>query len=210
MSTSLSDFVGQYPVRSFKRNEILLLQDDQPTTMYCIKSGFVKGYDIDSQGTEQVLWLGSEGDFFPITWVFDVVQTAPYFFGAMGNVEAYAVPSRDFRKFIDTNHDALLEITNKLAVRLMDTYRHLNAVEKAKAEEKLVYSLYFLSIRFIGMKDKALNRIALPITQQDIASLVGISRETASVELKKLKDRGLVHYDKYDFVIYPDRLQAEI
>ncbi|HEU4913924.1 MAG TPA: cyclic nucleotide-binding domain-containing protein [Candidatus Saccharimonadales bacterium] len=80
MHTRLSEFVRQYPLKSFKKNETLIFQDDQPSEIYYIKSGFVKGYDIDSQGTEQLIWLGSEGDFVPLSWVFDAEPTVPYFF----------------------------------------------------------------------------------------------------------------------------------
>ena len=205
----MSEFVRHYPVKSFKRNDILIFQDDQPADIYCIKSGFVKGYDIDSQGTEQLIWLGSEGDFVPLSWLFDVEPTVPYFFSALGDVEAYAIKRADLRKHLDENHAALAEITKALAVRLINTYHHLNAAEKAKAEEKIIYSLYFLGKRFGSLADTP-GKISIPVTHQDIAGLIGLSRETASQELKKLKDAGFIHYDKYSFVIDPAKLATRL
>lgn len=206
MHSKLSEFVRQYPLKSFKKNETLIFQDDQPVEVYFIKSGFVKGYDIDSQGTEQLLWLGSEGDFVPLAWVFDAEPTVPYFFSALGDVEAYAIRRAELKNFLDEHHEALAEITRQLAFRLINTFHHLNAAEKAKAEEKILYSLYFLANRFAPLAEQDSRQIALPMTHQDIAGLSGLSRETASQELKKLKDIGLVHYDKYRFTIDSDRL----
>lgn len=208
MHTSLSEFVRQYPLKTFKKNETLIFQDDQPDVVYYIKSGFVKGYDIDSQGTEQLLWLGTSGDFVPLSWVFDAEATVPYFCSALGNVEAYVMRRHELRMFLDGNHAALQEVTHELAVRLINTYHHLNAVEKAKAEEKILYGLWFLSNRFNDFARQTVREVSLPITHQDIANLIGLSRETVSQELKKLKDAGYVHYDKYQFVINQDKLDT--
>jgi CRP-like cAMP-binding protein len=210
MQTTLSDFVRQYPLKSFQRHETIIFQDDQPSTIHYIKSGFVKGYDIDSQGTEQLLWLGTSGDFFPLSWLFEAERSVPYFFSALNNVEAYAVRRSDFKAYLDDNHQALREITQSMAVRLINTFHHLNAVEKARAEEKIIYSLYFLARRFSDYAEQPMANVVLPLTHQDVASLIGLSRETVTQELKKLKEKGLVHYDKYNFTIYPEQLESMI
>ena len=208
MHTTLSEFVRRYPLKSFKRNETLIFQDDQPEHVYYIKSGFVKGYDIDSQGTEQLLWLGSSGDFVPLAWVFDAEPTVPYFFTALGDVETFVIRRSELKAFLIENHGALLEVTQEIARRVVNTYHHLNAVEKAKAEEKIIYSLYFLARRFRDSHMTDGDHVSLPLTHQEIASLVGLSRETVTQELKKLKETGLIHYDKFSFQIHPDKLEA--
>jgi CRP/FNR family transcriptional regulator, arginine deiminase pathway regulator len=207
MHTSLSEFVRHHPLKTYKRNETLIFQDDKPDIIHYIKSGFVKGYDIDSQGTEQLLWLGSAGDFVPLAWVFDAEPTVPYFFSALGDVQAYQIRRADLKEFLNASHAALQEISQELAIRLTSTYHHLNAVEKAKAEEKILYSLFFLSRRFSDLASQTAHKVSLPITHQDIASLIGLSRETVSQELKKLKDAGYIYYDKYQFTIHQDKLE---
>ncbi|HET8671905.1 MAG TPA: Crp/Fnr family transcriptional regulator [Candidatus Saccharimonadales bacterium] len=208
MQTTLSEFVRRYPVRSFKKNETLIFQDDKPLHVYYIKTGYVKGYDIDSQGTEQLLWLGTSGDFCPLLCMFEAEAAIPYFLSALTDVEAYAIRCGDLRSFLEGNYEALREVSNSLMVRLVHTFHHLNAVEKARAEEKIIYSLNFLIRRF--GTNQSTGKVTLPLTHQDIASLIGLSRETATQELKKLKERGYIHYDKYSFVIHADKLQAMI
>lgn len=208
MHISLSEFVRQHPLKIYKRNETLIFQDDRPDVIHYIKSGFVKGYDIDSQGTEQLLWLGSAGDFVPLSWIFNTEPTVPYFFSALSDVEVYEIRCRDIQKFLKENPLAMQEITQELAERLTITYHHLNAVEKARAEEKILYSLYFLSRRFSDLARHTVRQVSLPITHKDIASLIGLSRETVSQELKKLKDAGYINYDKYQFTIHQDKLEG--
>jgi CRP/FNR family transcriptional regulator len=147
------------------------------------------------------------GDFCPLSWVFEPEPTVPYFFSALTDVQAYAVRRSDLKAYLDNNYDALREVTQSLAVRLINTFHHLDAVGKARAEEKIIYSLYFLARRFSDAGQPP-DRVVLPLTHQDIASLIGLSRETATQELKKLKERGYIHYDKYSFVIHPEKLAS--
>jgi CRP-like cAMP-binding protein len=131
--------------------------------MHYIKSGFVKGYDIDSQGTEQLIWLGASGDFFPLSMLFETEPTMPYFITALSDVETYAVRKNDIKEFLDNNHAALKEVTRSLAVRMINTFHHLNAAEKARAEEKIIYSLYFLARRFRESADHPMKEVVLPL-----------------------------------------------
>lgn len=210
---TLTDFVSQYPIKSFRKNETVIFQDDQPATLFFIKSGFIKGYDIDSQGTEQLLWIGSPGDIFPIAWAFNITPTVEYFVSAFTDADLHTMPRADFNDFLNKNPAALQELTHQLAIHLNHTYNQLNFREKSRAEEKIVHSLHYLSERFgsrnhTNLGYQPIKEIALPITHQDIASLTGVSRETVTVELKKLKDRGYIYYDKYQFVVHQKRLDA--
>lgn len=203
------DFVCEYPVRQFDRNQTILLKGDTPDTVFAVKSGFVKGYDIDAVGNEQLVWLGAKGDVFPISWAIALQDEVDYFFSAFSDVEVYAVDRQALLDFLRSNHSALFEITKRLTKRLNDAMRHLNAAEKAKAEEKILHTLYFLSLRFghLDNGDESTREITLPITHQDIANLLGLTRETVTVELKKLKDQGIIEYDKSRFVVHQDKLE---
>jgi CRP-like cAMP-binding protein len=205
----VQDFIHQYPVRQFDRNQTILLKGDTPETVFAVKSGFVKGYDIDAIGNEQLVWLGAKGDVFPMVWALALQDEAEYFFSAFSEVEVYAVERQALQDFLRKSHSALFEVTKRLASRLSDALRHLNAAEKAKAEEKIAHTLYFLSMRFghRGGSNKTVREIKLPITHQDIASLLGLTRETVTVELKKLKDQGVVNYSKSRFVVNQAKLE---
>jgi CRP/FNR family transcriptional regulator len=205
----VQDFVCEYPVRQFDRNQTILLKGDAPETIFAIKSGFVKGYDIDAIGNEQLIWLGARGDVFPMGWALGIHDEVDYFYSAFSDVELYAVDRQALQEFLRTSHSALFEITKRLTKRLTDALRHLNAAEKAKAEEKILHTLYFLSLRFGHLEngDETTREITLPITHQDIANLLGLTRETVTVELKKLKDQGIIDYDKSRFIVHQDKLE---
>ena len=52
--------------------------------------------------------------------------------------------------------------------------------------------------------------IGLDITHQYVSGLIHATRETVSIELKKLRDEGVVFYDRTSFVVYADKLDKII
>jgi CRP/FNR family transcriptional regulator, cyclic AMP receptor protein len=203
---SFQNFLAKYPARHFDQGEILIMQGTIPRAVYIIKSGFVKGYDINANGVEQIVWFGRRFDVFPIAWTFDLVEENPYFYSTFSEAEIHLVPRDDFMHFIKKDSTALFALTNQLAKHYFDLLQHLNAAEKPKADEKLIHTLYYISLKFTRSTRGERVEVSLPLTHQDIANLVGLTRETVAVELKKLKDKGYIYYDKWHFVVYRDKL----
>ncbi len=203
----LLDFIQKYPLRKFDKDQILLVQDERPRDIFYVKSGFIKGYDINVDGIEQHIWLGATSDIIPYEWLFSAIDSTQLFYSAFTPLEVYVVNRQELIKFFEQNPDVLLHVAHDLAAKLSELTEKLTATEKPKASEKIVYMLNILAKRF-GDENEAGDKtqITVPLTQQDIANLLGLTRETVATELKKLKDKGYVYYDKWQFVVYTDKI----
>ena len=203
----LDEFIQRYPLRRFDKDQLLLVQDERPRDIFYVKSGFIKGYDINVDGIEQHIWLGAKGDIIPYEWLFSAVDSTLLFYSAFTELEVYVVNRQELLDFFSTNPDVVLYIAKDIASKLSELTEKLTATEKPKASEKIVYMLNILAKRF-GDDDGSGNKsqITVPLTQQDIANLLGLTRETVATELKKLKDKGFVYYDKWQFVVHTDKL----
>lgn len=203
----LDEFIQRYPLRKFDKDQILLVQDERPRDIFYVKSGFIKGYDINVDGIEQHIWLGAKGDIIPYEWLFSAVDSTPLFYSAFTYLEVYVVNRKELIDFFSSNPDVLLHVAHDLASKLSELTEKLTATEKPKASEKIVYMLSILAKRF-GDENEAGDKtqITVPLTQQDIANLLGLTRETVATELKKLKDKGYVYYDKWQFVVHTDKI----
>lgn len=203
----LEEFIQRYPLRKFDKDQLLLVQDERPRDIFYVKSGFIKGYDINVDGIEQHIWLGAKSDIIPYEWLFSAVDSTRLFYSAFTDLEVYIVNREELIAFFTQNPDVLLHVAHDMAAKLSDLTEKLTATEKPKASEKIIYMLNILAKRFgdgDGKQDKA--QITVPLTQQDIANLLGLTRETVATELKKLKDKGFVYYDKWQFVVYTDKI----
>ena len=204
----LEEFIQRYPLRKFDKDQILLVQDERPRDIFFVKSGFIKGYDINVDGIEQHIWLGAKGDIIPYEWLFNAVDSTQLFYSAFTYLEVYVVNKDELIEFFAKNPDVLLHVAHDLAAKLSELTEKLTATEKPKASEKIIYMLHMLARRFgQESEDGGENtQITVPLTQQDIANLLGLTRETVATELKKLKDKGYVYYDKWQFVVYTDKI----
>jgi CRP-like cAMP-binding protein len=83
----------------------------------------------------------------------------------------------------------------------------INGLEQSKARNKLIYTLYFLCQRYGKSTEDSL-RVEIPIelTHQNIASLVGLTRETTAMEMSKLKKEGVISYKKQRYTTNIDQL----
>jgi CRP/FNR family transcriptional regulator len=203
----ISDFLEKHPTKKVNKHQTILMQDEVSENLYAIKSGFVKAYDINDDGIEQLVWFGAPGHILPLPWAFSLKRANPFFFSALTDVELYVVNLGKFLDFLENSPEASFEMNRRMARWYFDLLQRLQAAEKPKASEKLVYTLVFLSERFSRKVGESSVEIRVPLTHQDLANLVGLTRETITIELRKLKDQGYIQYTKSHFIIYPDKLK---
>jgi CRP/FNR family transcriptional regulator len=202
----IAAYVQAQPRKKFTKDNILVYQGEAPRSMYAIASGFVKIYDLSADGNEQMVGLAGKYDFIPSELLFSRDVAAQFFYAAFTDVEVYVIDRDELAERIRKDSEALYQIVQTVSAKYHGLRRHLTAVQKPRAREKIVYVLYFLALYFVSGSDRnmapgTLQKVAIPLTQQDIANLVGISRETAAHELKHLKNEGYITYDKSAFYI---------
>jgi CRP/FNR family transcriptional regulator len=83
---------------------------------------------------------------------------------------------------------------------------HVYALEHSHAYDKRIYILHYLVVRLGELQPDGRTKINLRLCHQDIAEMVGITRETAAVELHKMKKLGLIDYDHFTYYVDMARL----
>jgi CRP-like cAMP-binding protein len=71
-------------------------------------------------------------------------------------------------------------------------------------EERLAHILLSLGQRY-GVHEQDGLRIDLPLSQQDLAEMVGASRQMVNRELRKLAEKGLIHVERYRVTILDEQ-----
>lgn len=200
-------FIRSQPVRSFSKDHILLYPNETPEAVYLVRSGYIKIHDVSADGSEQLVWLAKEGDAVPLEYIFTPGEIPQFFYTAHTDLEVHAVERAALLQTIKQRPEATLQMMRRMTDKYSTMLHHLNAAQKQKAYQKVVYALYFVASRFGTCKRRETREVEVPLTHQDIANLVGIARETATHELKRLKDDGCIDYDKSSFFIYLDKLK---
>lgn len=204
----VKNFYEQYPVRRFQKGEIILVQGEVPKSTYLIKKGVVKSYNLTSQGEEKPISFDIAGEQFPISWTFDKLKYAQFYYEAFTDCEVFCIPKQDFVAFIKQDVDLLYSFFDGFVSHYINNQMRINALEQSKAAAKVLYTIHFLCIRFgRELKDDTV-QIELPLTQQDLANFMGLTRETTGIELKKLQRQGILSYRKQNYVVKTDKLDS--
>lgn len=202
------NFYEQYPVRRFQKGEIILVQGEVPKSTYVIKKGVVKSYNLTSQGEEKPIGFDVVNELFPVSWAFGKVQYAQFYHEAFTDCEVYCIPAEDYIAFIKKDIEQLYDTFDNFVSKYINHQMRINALEQSKAAAKVLYTIHFLCLRFGRDLKENVVQIELPLTQQDLANFMGLTRETTGIELKKLQRQGILSYRKQNYVVKTDKLDA--
>jgi CRP/FNR family transcriptional regulator, cyclic AMP receptor protein len=205
-SHSFMRLLRQYPVKRYAAHDMVLYQGEVPDAAYIVKSGIVKSYNISAQGDEKPIAFRSENEPLASAWIFGKSNSAMYFYEAHTDSVLYAVPRDDFLKIAHKN----LEITSYLLDHYVTLHTadslQLHALEYSKAADKILHMLFYLMQVYGKDVEEGQVLIDLALTQQELANLLGLTRETTGIELLKLKRSGLLTLSKKKYQVDRKRL----
>lgn len=197
VAKKIGQFFTQYKDQQYKKGELLIRADDAPAGIFYLTEGRVKKYAISQKGEEVILNIFKPIAFFPMNWAVNGSGNQ-YYFEALTDVVVWRAPAAEVVAFVKREPDVLYDLLQRV-------YRGTDGMEirmaylmAGSAYTRLVTELIISAKRF-GRKDG--KRLTLEITEPDLAAQTGMTRETISREIKKLKEKGAVEVLKNKLVI---------
>jgi CRP-like cAMP-binding protein len=206
----LRNFCEKYPLRHFKKDRPLFYQGEVPQTAFYIKSGVIKVYNITTGGEEKIVSYESDGSLVPSGWLFSKSPAALFYYDAFTDSQMYSIPKRDMISFINTNQDATTSMLDHYASMYTAAIMHLHALEQSRARDKLLHIFQYLALRFGKEVGKDTYRVELRLTHQDIANLIGITRETVTAEISKLSKSGVVKSENLHYIVDTNKALRQV
>jgi CRP/FNR family transcriptional regulator len=203
-------FLLQYPCQTFKKGETILLKGDRPKNLFIIESGLVKTYTITSSGDERLVSIDSKGEDFPIGYAFELIETSQYFYEAFTRCTVRLIPREKYLEHLHANIESMYKRQVRMTILLLSTLSRVHALEQSSASDKIALTLMYMADRLGVMLRPYTTRLKISVTQQEIADSLGLTRETANIELKKLEMLKLISHSRKSYVLYMERLQKYI
>ncbi len=116
-----------------------------------------------------------------------------YYFEALTPVEVGRAPRSVVVNFIKDKPDIIFALLSELIERYAETLNRMEHLVFSDAYRRVISVLIYISKHF-GQKDARGVIVHHKFTHQDIATLVGVARETASLEMSKIEKKGLIEY----------------
>lgn len=187
--------------RQFAKKRTILFQGEIPRGAMILESGLVKVYGITTGGDQRTITLLAAGDIFPVECVFDKSRVSLYYYEALTDCSVLSLPKSEFVAALEKDGVLKNQVFQSYMAHYTSATMHIYALEHSHAQEKLVYILQYLVARFGEKQPDGLTKIELRLSHQDIAEMVGLTRETTAVELHRLKDRGLIDYQRFSYYV---------
>lgn len=183
-------FVAMAHKRSYPPKHTIVHAGSVPQTLYLILEGSVSVLVEDSNGREMVLAYLNPGEFFGEMCLFPEQQTRTAIVRTRTATLVAEVGYQTFRTFNREHPDIMFEVAGQLATRLRDTSRRLRDLTFLDVAGRLARTLLDLTQQ-PDAKSHA-KGIMVRVSRQELARIVGCSREMAGRVLKKLEEDGLV------------------
>ena|ERR1039457_1271441 len=187
-------------VMHFTREETIINSFDEPDGVYLIKKGFVKAFSISQSGQGNLLLIHKADEFIPLPWALDGAHTTGLAYEAMTDVTIIRASKDKLRVAMGHNPWLAQEISRQ-AVNIITIYtQRIQTLEFRSARGRIISELLSLAERF-GRHEGTEIIIDAPITHQDIADSVNMTRETASRALELLFDEDLMGQKDHLFTV---------
>lgn len=174
--------------RKFKEGARIYIQGAPPKAIYIIKKGRVKIVRVTKEGHESILCVRGTGDIFcpvPILDQGDQIGTAI----ALTDVELYWAEKTDFNILCKKKPELMAFVQGDCLFEVRRLLQRMEAFAFHSIQERLAFTILDELSRQVdhgGLENE------LRLKQQELAGLVGASRESISRTLSKLRDQGIV------------------
>lgn len=186
-------------MKEFKKGQIIYFSHSDVQHIYFLKKGKVKLYKTDMSGKEIVFAVLKDKECFGS--LSPIEGAGPNEFAeAMEDSLTCVIDKKLFFSFIEDKPTIVLRLNKMLSLKVYELEMLLEELTFKTVLERTVSLFVKLNEKF-GIPFNGSNMINISLTHNDIASMIGSTRESTTVALNTLKSRGLIDSMKKKIII---------
>jgi len=186
--------------RHYRKRMVIFMEGDERESVYFIRAGMVKAYKIDEEGREQIVSLLHAGDMFPHVGFFD---PSPYPATAevIEDCELLAIRIKDFEQLLVSYPSIAMKVMQILGQKILQLQARIQELTLQDVHLRTVHTLIRLGQEYGVKQEDGSILLSLPFTHQDLANMIGTSRETVNRTLNGLRRDKILEINKRDIII---------
>jgi len=185
--------------KTFQRSNLLYLPSDSSDAVLLLVSGRVKIYHITGEGKQALLAIIDPGEIFGELAVLDSGQREE-FAEAMETSKVVLIPGSEIRQLMEENPNVSMGVTKLMGLRRRKVERRLKSLLFRSNRDRLVHLLLELVEKY-GQPTAEGVLIGIKLSHQDLASIIGSTRETVTVLLGELQTEGALTIKRRQIVL---------
>jgi CRP-like cAMP-binding protein len=189
--------------RRYRRGELIVEQGRKSNTLYILLNGRARVLTADSRGREVILAVLESGDY---VGEMSLIDNEPHSATVRAEVQTdmLVLARQDFARCLPDNGSLSYGIMRGLVRRLRNADRQIESLALLD-----VYGRVARTLMDMADDDNGQRVIRHKVSRQDMAKVVGASREMVSRVMKDLETRGVIHTQDNGSVILHDTIAQE-
>ncbi|MDO5725204.1 MAG: pyruvate formate-lyase-activating protein [Tissierellia bacterium] len=181
---------GGIEFRKMRRGELIFQSFDRADRLYLVCSGKIKIYENTLDGKEQILYIYTEGEFIG---GLNILKDTDYLYnGECIEPGVIGIISKDvFDNFLVKNPHVLLRMLKMTYERIRLAEELIRRLTASTTDEK-VASLLLKLIPEFGTPEGSKIILNLSMTREELASMVGLTRETLARKISEYREEGIL------------------
>ncbi|HCW54704.1 MAG TPA: Crp/Fnr family transcriptional regulator [Clostridium sp.] len=189
-SYELDEIVSEIEHKSFEKGSLIFTEGSSANTLYFINEGKIKLYKYNKDGKEQIFHILTNGDFFG---ELDLIKSSKYKFNAkaMDAAKICTLKKNEVKDIVLKNPEIALKLLESVGERLAAIENLAQNLSTNDVDARIAYLLLNLMDKY-SEKLEGKKLIKLPLSREDMANYIGVTRETISRKLKKFEEEGFI------------------
>ena len=187
----LAERLARGQTRTIEAKEHLFCEGDAASHVYRVELGHICIYRMMPDGRRQVVDFAYPGDLIGLGALTEHTDSAQ----AMERTVVRAMPLATLRELAQSDSRLGIKLYEALSRELMAARELLFTVSQRTAAERIAAFLLALSRRNL-CRGESSSEIVLPMTRMDIADFLGLTIETVSRTLTKLRNDGVIDLEQ--------------
>ena len=192
----------------YSKNVILQTPDNKKKGLFFVIAGTLRFYKTNPAGKQHTVCILSAGGVFGEVETFSL-GTGGSYVETMEESIVFSIPTEQFEPLLAKHPELSLRLLAEMSRRLRD---HDELVEKLVFRDlrgKVLYFLNRLSNKF-GIEENEYRKIDIPLTHQELANMIGATREAVSLVLKELSNEGVLVTSRRRVMIHTVKTMQEL
>ena len=191
------------------RGQQILSPDDPSDRIHIIKKGRVRVYRMTPDGKQLTLDIYEKGTILGDMSLLGQDRLPEAYAEAIGDGVICTITPDELRRLIERYPIIGVNVIRHLSRRLQAAERELEAMAYQRVDQRLARKLLDLAQRF-GVSSERGTIIEARLTQQELAEMIGTTRETLAHTLADFRRRGLLETVHHQVVIRDAERLAEV
>jgi CRP/FNR family transcriptional regulator, cyclic AMP receptor protein len=180
------------------KGEYIYFEAHNLNKIYFIQEGTIKIGFIDNEGNEKIKEIIRKGELFGQFSLERNNLNGEFAQAYRNKVSLCAFTIDDFEKLLQKRPDLALRFSKQVGAKLRKIENRLLNLLNKDVKTRLIHFLWQLVEQNLGETTSVGFCMPNYLTHEDIASLIGSSRQTVTTMINELETEGILSYDRQE------------